>query len=54
MNKQLKTGRKRGLKVKIRVSTNVGLQLIINIIETGDGMGLILGWLYWWDRRDYI
>ena len=37
MNEQLNIGCKRGLKLKIRVSTNEGVQLIINIIETGVG-----------------
>ena len=52
MNDQLSKGCKRGLK--IRVSTDVGVQLIINIIETGDRVGLILGWVYWLVRRDYM
>ena len=48
-NEQLNTGCKRGLKVKIRVRTNVGVQLIINVIETGGldgaytGLGVLVG-----------
>ena len=38
MNEQLKMGCKRRLKVKTRV---VDVQLIINIIETRDRVGLI-------------
>ena len=48
MNEQLNTGCKQGLNVKIRVSANVGVQLIKNIIETGwggvnTGLGVLVG-----------
>ena len=55
MKEQINIGCKRRPKVK---DNELGVPLIINIIEARGGMGLvttnILGWVYLLDRRGYV